>query len=123
MDLSNLAAKVYELLTVYGMKVIAAIIIFIVGRWVAKGVAKLLRRVMTKSKTDETLVKFVGSLAYIALLAFVIIAALNHFRYHSQILLMQSLKPICPYAMIDKTLFYECCTFVSKINTTTYRYK
>jgi small conductance mechanosensitive channel len=77
MDLSNLAGKVYELLTVYGLKVVAAIIIFIVGRWVAKGVAKLIRRVMTKSKTDETLVKFVGSLAYIALLAFVIIAALN----------------------------------------------
>jgi small-conductance mechanosensitive channel len=32
---------------------------------------------MTKSKTDETLVKFVGSMSYIALLAFVIIAALN----------------------------------------------
>ena len=77
MDMSNLLAKVYELLTVYGMRVIAAIVIFIVGRWVAKGVAKLLRRVMTKSGTDETLVKFVGNMVYIALLAFVIIAALN----------------------------------------------
>jgi len=77
MDFSNLLAKVYELLTVYGMRVIAAIVIFIVGRWVAKGVAKLIRRVMSKSGTDETLVKFVGSMAYIALLAFVIIAALN----------------------------------------------
>jgi len=77
MDFSNLLAKVYELLTVYGMRVIAAIVIFIVGRWVAKGVAKLIRRVMSKSGTDETLVKFVGSMVYIAMLAFVIIAALN----------------------------------------------
>lgn len=77
MDISNLLAKVYELLTVYGLKVVAAIVIFIVGRWVAKAVANFIKRMMTKSKTDETLVKFVGSLSYIALLAFVIIAALN----------------------------------------------
>jgi small conductance mechanosensitive channel len=32
---------------------------------------------MKKSKTDETLVSFVGSLSHVALLAFVIIAALN----------------------------------------------
>ena len=77
MDISNLLAKVYELLTFYGLKAVAAIVIFIVGRWVAKAVANFIKRMMTKSKTDETLVKFVGSLSYIALLAFVIIAALN----------------------------------------------
>ena len=60
MDISNLLAKVYELLTVYGMKVVAAIVIFIIGRWVAKGVSNLIKRVMKKSKTDETLVSFVG---------------------------------------------------------------
>jgi small conductance mechanosensitive channel len=77
MDASSLVDKVYELLTVYGIKVIAAIAIFIVGRWVAKAIANFIRRMMTKSNTDETLVKFVGSLSYIALLAFVVIAALN----------------------------------------------
>jgi len=77
MDASSLMAKVYELLTVYGIKVIAAIVIFIVGRWVAKAIANFIKKLMTKSNTDETLVKFVGSLCYIALLAFVIIAALN----------------------------------------------
>jgi len=77
MDFSNLLGKVYELLTVYGMKVVAAIVILIVGRWVARGISNLIKKMMAKSKTDETLVKFVGSLSYIALLAFVIIAALN----------------------------------------------
>jgi small conductance mechanosensitive channel len=77
MDASSLVDKVYELLTVYGIKVIAAIAIFIVGRWVAKAIANFIKKMMTKSNTDETLVKFVGSLSYIALLAFVIIAALN----------------------------------------------
>jgi small conductance mechanosensitive channel len=77
MDLSNLFAKVYELLTVWGLRVVAAVIIFIVGRWVAKGVSNFIKKLMTRSKTDETLVSFVGNLSYVALLAFVIIAALN----------------------------------------------
>ena len=77
MDFSNILARVYELLTVYGMRVVAAIVIFVVGRWVARGVSNLIKRVMNKSNTDETLVSFVGSLTYVALLAFVIIAALN----------------------------------------------
>jgi small conductance mechanosensitive channel len=77
MDASSLLAKVYELLMVYGIKVIAAIVIFFIGRWAAKAVTKFIKKLMAKSNTDETLVKFVGSLCYIALLAFVIIAALN----------------------------------------------
>lgn len=77
MDLSAILAKVYELLTIYGLKVVAAVVIFVVGRWVAKAVTNFIKRMMTKSTTDPTLVKFVGSLSYIALLAFVIIAALN----------------------------------------------
>ncbi|MBW2431215.1 MAG: mechanosensitive ion channel [Deltaproteobacteria bacterium] len=77
MGLSNLLAKVYELLTVYGMRVVAAIVILVVGRWVALGLAKFIKRLMLKSKVDETLVSFVRNLSYIALLAFVVIAALN----------------------------------------------
>jgi small conductance mechanosensitive channel len=77
MDVNNLLSKVYELLTVYGLKVISALVILILGRWVALGVAKIIKRVMIKSKVDETLVSFVRNLSYILLLAFVVIAALN----------------------------------------------
>ena len=77
MEFSNLLNIVYEYLTIYGMKVVAALAIFILGRWVAKAVTNVIKRMMEKSKTDATLVKFVGSLSYVALLAFVIIAALN----------------------------------------------
>ena len=59
MDASSLLAKVYELLTVYGIKVIAAIVIFVIGRWVAKAVTNFIKKLMTKSNTDATLVKFV----------------------------------------------------------------
>ena len=69
--------KVYQLLTVYGLKVLAALAIFIVGRWVAKGLRKLVERLMLKSKVDSTLVSFTANLAYIGLLAFVVIATLG----------------------------------------------
>lgn len=69
--------RVYELLTIYGIKALAALAIFIFGRWVAKAVRKLIERLMKKSDVDPTLISFTGNLAYIGLLAFVIIAALG----------------------------------------------
>jgi small conductance mechanosensitive channel len=69
--------QIYQLLTVYGMKVLAALAIFIVGRWVAKGVRKLVVRLMTKGRVDPTLVTFASNLAYIGLLAFIVLASLG----------------------------------------------
>ena len=77
MDINTILPKLQEVITLYGLRVIAAIVIFIVGRWVAKGMKRLAVRALTKGKVDETLVSFLGHLIYIALLAFVIIAAIN----------------------------------------------
>jgi len=73
----DLIAKLWELLTVFGLKIIAAIVIFIVGRWVAKFLRNLTKKLMIKGDVDVTLVSFVGNLIYVGLLAFVIIAALG----------------------------------------------
>jgi small conductance mechanosensitive channel len=77
MDMSNIIPKLQEWGTFYGLKIIAAVVIFIVGRWVAKILRNLIERMMSKAKVHETLVKFVGNLTYVALLVIVIIAALN----------------------------------------------
>ncbi len=77
MDVNQILDKVWELVTIYGLKVLAAIAIFVVGRWIAKLVTKVIRRMMQKSGVDETILKFVGSMAYIALMAFVVLAALS----------------------------------------------
>ncbi|GAB4258396.1 MAG: small-conductance mechanosensitive channel MscS [Deferrisomatales bacterium] len=61
----------------YGLRVVGAIVIFVVGRWVAKGLAKLLRRILAARKVEDTLVGFAASLTYGALLTFVVIAALG----------------------------------------------
>ena len=67
--------KVYDLLMLYGIKVIAAIAIFIIGRWVAKGFRSLTQRLMEKKNVDPTITGFVGNMTYMALLVFVIIAS------------------------------------------------
>lgn len=73
----NIVARVVELLTVYGLKVLSAIILFIVGRWVARILSNILKRVMTKSEVDPTIVSFVANLIYLSLLTFVVLAALG----------------------------------------------
>jgi small conductance mechanosensitive channel len=77
MDFSNILPRLQELLAFYGLQIVAAIVIFIVGRWIAKALKNVVKRMMAKGNVDEILISFVGNLTYIALLAFVIIAALN----------------------------------------------
>ncbi len=69
--------KVWELATIYGIKLIFALLILFFGRLIAKLVTKIIERLMERSKIDPTIVRFVCSLTYIALIAFVIIAALG----------------------------------------------
>ena len=75
--MENLIPKVTEFLAIYGIKVVAAVVVFVVGRWVARALTNLVKKVMTKRKVDATLVSFAANLAYIGLLVFVIIAALG----------------------------------------------
>jgi small conductance mechanosensitive channel len=61
----------------YGVKIVIAIILFLVGRSVAKSISALAKRGFTKSKMDSTLVGFLGNIIYFMLFAAVIIAVLD----------------------------------------------
>ena len=76
-DVSQLWVQVQGMATDWGIKVIAALAIFIIGRWVAKGIRRGVRRMMEKGGADPIIIGFVGSIVYIAMLAFVIVAALG----------------------------------------------
>lgn len=58
-----------------GPGIIAAAIIFIIGRWLAKWGSALSRKAMNRGGIDETLSRFLGKLIYYIFLAAVIIAA------------------------------------------------
>lgn len=69
--------KISVYLIQYGMNVIAAILIFIIGKWIAKIIANVVEKAMNKSKLNRTLVVFLKNMVYFGVLVFVVIAALN----------------------------------------------
>ena len=74
--LQEILTRVYTLLAEYGLRILGAVVIVLVGRWVAGLLSRLAGRAMTRAKMDVTLVRFVQSLCYVALLTFVLIAAM-----------------------------------------------
>jgi small conductance mechanosensitive channel len=76
MVMEDILKTVYEYLATYGLQILAALIIFFVGRWVARVAAGLVERALLKSKVDATIAKFAKHLTNIGLLVFVVIAAL-----------------------------------------------
>ena len=64
----------------FGTNLLLALLILIVGFWIAGRVGKLVTGIGAKyDQLDDTLFKFLGSLARYIILAFVIIAVLNRF--------------------------------------------
>jgi small conductance mechanosensitive channel len=76
MDTGNLVAQGQNFLIVHGINILIALVIFIVGRWVAKLVRKFVQKMMANKDVAPVVNSFVGNLVYTALLIFVIIAAL-----------------------------------------------
>ncbi len=68
---------ILDYLGLYGLKVLAAIAIFIIGRWMAKGLIGFTKKLMQKSKVDPMLVSFLGNILYGLTITLVVIAALS----------------------------------------------
>ncbi|MDP3266244.1 MAG: mechanosensitive ion channel [Sulfuricurvum sp.] len=64
--------------TEYGLKLLGAIAIFIIGRWIVKVVLKLMKGMMTRARVDETLISFAAHVAYAALILVVITMAASN---------------------------------------------
>lgn len=77
MDWEKLLKEAPGFLATNGMKLIAALLIYFIGKWVASMLVKLLRNVLNKSKMDQTLVTFLSNIVYAVLLIFIVIAAIG----------------------------------------------
>ena len=79
-DIQNLLEQVYAVLVSYGLNVLGALAIIIIGFMAAGWARRSLERALSRSgRVDQTLVRFFGSLLRYAIIAFVIIAALQQF--------------------------------------------
>ena len=61
----------------FGTNLIAALAIFLIGKWIASRLVILMKAALTRAKVDRTLVSFLGNVANIGLLILIIIAALG----------------------------------------------
>ncbi len=75
--MEDITAKIVEWGTLYGMKLVGAIVLFIIGRIVVGIITNIVKRLMKRANVDETLAKFFGSLTRTALLAILFIVILN----------------------------------------------
>ncbi len=79
-SIQDILQMVYGVLATYGINVVGALVIIVVGFMVAGWARRALERALSRSgKMDATLVRFFGSLVRYAIIAFVIIAALQQF--------------------------------------------
>ena len=75
----NLIDTITELVTQWGLKVIGALVLFIVGMWVAKAIRSSLRKALGRSEMDPTLIPFLSGIIYYIVLAVLITAVLGLF--------------------------------------------
>lgn len=79
MDIEALTAQLMTFATEYGLKIVGAIVILIIGRIVAGIGRKVVTNLLTRAKVDLAVISFVGSLVYILVLIFAVLAALAKF--------------------------------------------
>lgn len=66
---------VWSWVSAYSLNLIGAILIFIVGKWLARRISNLLSRLLKKNNIDLALVSFLTNMTYYALIVLVVVAA------------------------------------------------
>lgn len=75
--MENITSWISENAADWGIRIAIAIVIFYVGKIIARMISGIIQKAMRKSGTDEMLVGFVGSISYALLLAAVVLAAVD----------------------------------------------
>lgn len=71
----------------WGINIVLAIAIFVVGRWLANLIVRGLKRVMRKASMEEVLIGFLSSILNVVLLVVIVIAALEQLGVNTTSLL------------------------------------
>lgn len=77
LDLQTFSQILTELITAWGLRVVGAIVLLIIGRMAAGWARRLAKRGLARSGVDHTLVPFLSGLVYWLVLAVVLVAVLG----------------------------------------------
>ena len=78
-NVDGMMATATDLVSAWGLSVVGAIVVLIVGVIAAKIIRGMVRKALERSKLDSTLVPFLSKMVYYFLLIFVIVAVLGLF--------------------------------------------
>jgi small conductance mechanosensitive channel len=67
-----------EYLTLYAVRIVGSVLIFFIGKWLAKFLNSILIKMMEKANQDETIVKFLSNVTYGLMLLVVVLSALSN---------------------------------------------
>ncbi|MCC5853073.1 MAG: mechanosensitive ion channel [Alkalimonas sp.] len=60
------------------ISIVIALVIFVIGRWIAKGITGVLERALMARAIDKAVVSFLGSIVYTLIMVAVLLMALSH---------------------------------------------
>jgi small conductance mechanosensitive channel len=66
-----------EWVALYGLRIVGALAILLVGKWVSGALRRFFRRLVSTRRVDPTLATFGGNVVYMATMVFVVVAALS----------------------------------------------
>ena len=52
------------MITTWGIKIVLALLIYLVGKWIAKRITRVINGLMERAEMDATLVNFLGNIVY-----------------------------------------------------------
>ena len=76
-DMDKIMETITYWVSTYALKLLVAILILLIGKWIARKISKLIVKLLEKNDIDVTLIHFLENLIYYTLLIVVIIAAVG----------------------------------------------
>jgi len=70
-----------DMLGDWAIKIVLALVIYVIGKWIAKKLTNLISKLMERSNVDHTLVSFLSNIVYSVLLVAVVLAALDQLGF------------------------------------------
>jgi len=78
-SLQSIRDVIYGYATVFGIKVLAALAFWVVGRWLIHFVVRLVQKSLSRQSVDPTLLRYVGSIVTVTLNVVLVIGILGYF--------------------------------------------
>ena len=79
MDVNGVINNITVIVTQFGLKLLGAIAIWVVGRWLIGVVVRMMQRTLEKQHVDATLLRYLGNIVSVALNIALVIGILGYF--------------------------------------------